>query len=151
MGTALVEDDVGKLHAAVGFLRSEVQNLLDKFEDHRRETSEKIDALQRETVKEHREVYNIVAATSEAMRNVDREVQAMKPLTEEYRLKAAALDQARKLAEDYREERAEKRGEEKFKKWLYGLAASVGGLIALILGKLFDRLTGGTPPMPPHP
>lgn len=135
MATALMEDDVGKLHAAVGSLRSEVKSLFDKFE-----------RLEETTITEQRKVHDIVVAQSEAVRNLDRDVREMKPVTDEYRLNREALEKARKLAEDYREERAEKRGEDKFKKWLYGLAASVGGLIAMILGKLFDKFTAGPPP-----
>lgn len=137
MGSELVQDDVAKLHQAVGSLRAEVHDLLGKF-----------DELQTSTIDEQRKVHDIVVAQSEAVRNLDRDVREMKPWTEEYRLNAAALAQARQLAEDYREERAEKRGEDKFKKWLYGLAASLGGLVALILSKLFDKWAGSPPPHP---
>ena len=138
MGFALVEDDVARLHAAVGFLRSEVQNLIDKFGELKDETATKIDDLHRETVKEHREVHNIVAATSEAMRNLDRDVREMKPHFEDYRLKAASLNEALELSKDYRERRAEWRGAWKF---VIALYVSIGGLITLALGKLFDWLT----------
>jgi len=66
-------------------------------------------------------VHDIVVAISEAVRNLTREVTEMKLLTE-----------------DYRERRAEKRGEEKYKNWLYGFVASIGGLMVFLLGKIWD-------------
>lgn len=105
-----MDDDVGRLHAAVGFLRSEVQSLVDRFED-----------LRQETMTEHRKVHDIVVAQSEAVRNLDRDMREIKPLTD-----------------DYRERRAEWRGAWKF---VIALYISIGGLITLALSKLFDWLT----------
>ena len=110
MAAALMEDDVGRLHAAVGSMRSEIKSLVDRFED-----------LRQETMTEHRKVHDIVVAHSEAVRNLDRDVREMRP-----------------LVEDYRERRAEWRGAWKFVIALYG---SIGGIITLALGKLFDWLT----------
>jgi ribosomal protein S15P/S13E len=89
----------------------------------------RIETLAERSSDEHRKVHDIVVATSEAMRNLTREVAEMKPLTE-----------------DYRERRAEKRGEEKYKNWLYGFVASVGGLMVFLLGKLWDLIAAR-----PHP
>lgn len=110
MGNELVSEDVGKLHAAVGSLRTEVKNLLDKFEE-----------LKESTITEQRKVHDIVVAQSEAVRNLDRDIREMKPLTD-----------------DYRERRAEWRGAWKF---VIALYVSIGGLITLALGKLFDWIT----------
>ena len=86
MATALMDDDVGRLHAAVGFLRAEVQNLFDKFE-----------RLEEITVTEQRKVHDIVVAQSEAVRNLDRDVREIKPLVEDYRERRAEWRGAWKL------------------------------------------------------
>jgi hypothetical protein len=129
MGRDLMADEESRVFEAIGELRRSVENLSDK-----------IDAVDERSITEHRKVHDIVVATSEAVRNVARDVAEMKPPVEDYRLKAAALSEAVELADDYKEKRAEDRGAEKFKKWLYGLAASVGGLIAILAGKLIDWL-----------
>ncbi len=95
----LMEDDVGRLHAAVGYLRTEVGKLSKQFD----------------------KVHEIVLAQSEAIRNIDRDLREIKPLTD-----------------DYRERRAEWRGAWKF---VIALYVSIGGLITLALGKLFDWIT----------
>src|SRR5882672_5392209 len=129
MGTGLMSADESRVFAALGAIQSELATLREDF----KEQEEK-------TTTEHRKVHDIVVATNEAIRNLTRDVAEMKPLVDAYRLKAASLDEAVELAEDYRERRAEDRGAEKFKKWLYGLAASVGGLIAVLASKLLDWL-----------
>lgn len=111
-GALMAAAEENKVYVAIGVLQSEVENLRDDFKE-----------LKESTVEEHRKVHDIVVATSEAVRNLTRIVDEMKPLTE-----------------DYREKRAEKRGEEKYKNWLYGMAASIGGLIMLVLSKLWDLI-----------
>lgn len=118
MGSGLVQDDVVKLHEAIGSLRSEVSALSAKF-----------DALRRDTIDEQRKVHDIVTATSEAMRNLDRDVREMKPLTE-----------------DYREKRAEWRGAARFAAWLYGAAGVVGGLVVWMISKAAELFSTR-----PHP
>lgn len=119
MGTALMAADEERVFTAIGRLEKGLSNLSEKF-----------DRLDERTTEEHNTVRDIVTATSEAIRNLTATVGEMKPLTD-----------------DYRETRAEKRGEEKYKSWLYGFVASVGGLIVFILGKLWDRFAAA----PPHP
>ena len=118
-GALMAAADENKVFVAIGVLQSEVENLRDDFKE-----------LKDGTVDEHRKVHDIVVATSEAVRNLTRVVEEMRPLTE-----------------DYREKRAEKRGEEKYKNWLYGMAASIGGLIMLVLSKLWD-LVASRPHLP---
>ena len=120
MGNGLMAPpEESRVFVAIGMLQSEVSNLSDKF-----------DELNQRTTDEQRKVHDIVVATSEAIRNLTRIIDEMKPLTD-----------------DYREKRAEKRGEERYKSWLYGLVASAGGLMVFILGKLWDAFTT----RPPHP
>lgn len=76
-----------------------------------------------DTKTEHRKVHDILDALSEAVRNVTRMVGEMKELTD-----------------DYREKRAEQRGADRVKAWLYWFWASIGGLVAVALGKLWDAL-----------
>lgn len=72
---------------------------------------------------EHRKVHDILDALSEAVRNLTRMVGEMKELTD-----------------DYREKRAEQRGADRIKTWLYWFWASIGGLVAVVLSKLWDAL-----------
>lgn len=74
-----------------------------------------------ESTREHRVVHDIVVATSEAVRNLSTAVSEMKPLTD-----------------DYRERRAEQRGAEALKRWLYAGAAAFGGVVVTILTKVWD-------------
>lgn len=110
--------DEERVFRAIGALERQVSNLSERFDDLAERSSD-----------EHRKVHDIVVATSEAMRNLARDVSEMKPLTD-----------------DYRERRAEKRGEEKYKSWLYGLVASIGGLVVFLLGKVWDIIVAR-----PHP
>lgn len=107
---ALMAADENRVFVAIGVLQAEVENLRDDFKE-----------LKESALEEHRKVHDIVVATSEAVRNIVRIVDEMKPLTD-----------------DYREKRAERRGEERYKNWLYGLAASIGGFVVLILSKVWD-------------
>lgn len=130
--------DEGKVFVAIGLLQGQITDLSERFE-----------ALRLQVVTEQRTVHDIVVATNEAIRNIARTVERIEPFANEYRLKAASIDESIELAEDYREKRAEQRGEEKFKKWMYGLAATAGGLMAVVVDKLYDKFWPGTPP--PHP
>lgn len=113
---------------------------LGKLEERIAGLSDKIDGIDQRSTAEHRTVHDIVVATSESVRNLTRMVEDMKPPVEDYRLKAAAIHEAVELAGDYKEQRAEDRGAEKYRSWLYGIAASVGGLIAILFSKLIDYL-----------
>jgi hypothetical protein len=118
MSGALMAADENRVFVAIGVLQAEVENLRDDFKE-----------LKESTIEEHRKVHDIVVATSEAVRNLVRVVDEMKPLTD-----------------DYREKRAEKRGEERYKNWLYGLSASIGGFLVLVLSKTWDAISAR-----PHP
>ncbi len=118
MGTQLMPTDENRVFTAIGMMQGQLTNLSDK-----------VDEYQAESTAEHRKVHQIVDALSEAMRNQTRMIEEMKPLTD-----------------DYREKRAEQRGEDRYKNWLYGLAASIGGFIVLILSKAWDVIAAR-----PHP
>lgn len=130
-------EDESRVFTAIGSLQSQLKDF-----------SEKLETLRLQTVTEQRTVHDIVVATNEAIRNLARTVERMEPSVKEYQLKAAAIDESIELTDDYREKRAEQRGEDKFKKWLYGLAASIGGITAILVGKIIDKFFT-TPP--PHP
>lgn len=131
--------DIERLFTALGMLTSQVSTLSDEMSEWRSATTE-----------EHRKVHDIVVASSESVRIIARDVAEMKPYVEAYKLKASDIDKAVILADDYQEERAERRGADKFKKWLYGLWAGGGALLVFVLGKLWDMITAaGT--RPPHP
>lgn len=133
-GTLMPSED-NKIFAALGSLQTQVSSLADK-----------VDNFHAASTEEHRKVHDIVDATSEAVRNIARDVAEMKPHVESYKHKAESIDGAVNLAHDYREERAERRGADKLKKWLYGLWASLGALLVFLLGKIWDALT-----IRPHP
>jgi hypothetical protein len=133
MGRELMPAEESRVFEAIGELRGELRKALENL-------ANKIDGIDERTVTEQRKVHDIVVATSESVRILTRDVAELKPPVEDYRLKAAALKEAVELTDDYKEERAEKRGEDRFKKWLYGFAASIGGLIAVMAGKLIDWL-----------
>lgn len=130
----MVVDD-NRIFTAIGMLQSQVTTLAENLEESRRESTE-----------EHRKVHDIIDALSEAVRNLVRVVEEMKPHVDSYRMKAAALDRAMELTEDYRDEKSEKRGEDRYKSWLYGMVASAGGLVVFVLGKLWDLISAR-----PHP
>lgn len=127
MGSELMPAEENKVYVAIGLLQNQVTTLSERFEELRAEVRD-----------EQRKVHDIVDATGEAARNLTRMLDDMRPAWDDYRLKAASLDETRVLAQDYREQRAEKRGEDRFKNWLFGLAASLGGLAAVMLSKLID-------------
>lgn len=129
-----------RVFIAIGTLQGQVTELFNKLEN-----------LRQQTTSEQRTVHDIVVATNEAIRNLTRTVERMEPHVREFQLKAASIDESIELAEDYREKRAEERGAEKFKKWLYGLAASIGGLIAVAIDRVIDKLFTTPTPPPPHP
>jgi hypothetical protein len=141
MGTALMQDDIAKLHAAVGFLRSELGNLSDKIDEQKRETDARFEEFSRETMTEHRKVHDIVVAQSEAVRNLDRDIRDMKPLTDDYRLKQADVKDAIAETKDYREKKAEARGAARLAGWLYTAAGVVGGFVVFLAGQLLEWLT----------
>lgn len=118
MGNALMPTDENRVFTAIGLVQGQLTSLSDK-----------VDEYQTASTEEHRKVHQIVDALSEAMRNQTRLIEEMKPLTD-----------------DYRERRAEQRGEDRYKNWLYGLAASIGGLVVLILSKTWDVIAAR-----PHP
>lgn len=130
-GTELMPPpDDNRIVLAIGLLQSQVSTLTERVEE-----------MAERTTVEHRKVHDIVVAQSESMRNVARDVVEMKPHVEAYKMKAASIDEAVSSARKFEVDQAEKRGAERFKNWIYGLAASVGGIIAFGLGKLIDLVT----------
>jgi archaellum component FlaC len=115
MGTHLMPADTERVYTAIGELQSEVSALSDKF-----------DVLREQTIKEQRTVHDIVDATSEAIRNLTRIIDEMKPLTD-----------------DYREKRAEMRGAARFANIIY---IALGGSFVLALNKLTEWIS-----VRPHP
>lgn len=126
-GNALMGAEEARVFTAIGRLENQISDL-----------SERLEALQTASRDEHREVHNIVVATSEAVRLLTRLVDDLRPHVESYKMKAEKLDEAIAAARDYRVEQAEERGAQKYKNWIYGLFASAGGIVALLLGKLLD-------------
>lgn len=110
MGSALMAADENRVYMALGVIQSELATLRDEFRD-----------LEEKTTIEHRKVHDIVVATSEAIRNLTRVIDEMKPLTD-----------------DYREKRAEARGAAKLAGWLYTAAGVIGGAVAYIGGKIIE-------------
>jgi hypothetical protein len=109
---ALMPDDVNDLRIAFGALQAEVKSL-----------SAMVSLHQESTTREQRLVHDIVVATSEAVRNLARIVDEMRPLTE-----------------DYREKRAEARGAARLAGWLYTAAAAAGGFVVVIASKAMEWL-----------
>jgi hypothetical protein len=97
----LMPGELDSLHIAFGALQTEVKTL-----------AATVSAHQESTTREQRLVHDIVVATSEAVRNLARIVDEIKP-----------------LAEDYREKRAEARGAARLAGWLYTAAAAGGGIV----------------------
>src|SRR5690348_3706964 len=115
MGTELMPAEENKVYALLGMLQSQVSNIADAMEEHRKTT-----------IQEHRKVHDIVDAMSESVRNIARDVTEMRPHVEAYKMKAEKIDDAVELAEDYQEKRAEARGAAKFATALW---VAVGGFI----------------------
>lgn len=134
-GIDLMAADEHRVFTALGELRNEITNLRKEFAE-----------LREKSTAEHRTVHDIVVASSEAIRNVARDVSDMKPHVESYKLKAEKISEAVDIADDYKLEQAEKRGADKFKAWLYWFWASIGGLVAVVIGKLWDAFNAR-----PHP
>ena len=100
----------GELHqlsVEIGALNANVENLTKLVEVARIESRD-----------EHRKVHDIIDALSEAVRGLTATVKEMKPLTD-----------------DYREERAEKRGAKRFISSAYALG---GAGIAVVVSKLAE-------------
>lgn len=142
MGHQMPPADEGRVFVALGEVRADLAVLAKRF-----------DELDTRTTKEQRTVHDIVVATSEAVRILTRLVDEMKPYVESYKMKAEKLDDAIAAAKAYQVEKAEERGAERYKSWIYGLVASAGGLVVFVLGKLFDKLFTAGPTLPPggHP
>lgn len=108
----------GELHqlsVQIGALSANVENLTKQVREHREESRD-----------EHIKVHDIVAALSESHRALTIIVKEMKPLTD-----------------DYREERAERRGAKRF---VYAAYALCGGSVAMIGSKIWERISAW-----PHP
>jgi hypothetical protein len=108
----------GELHQLsmlIGGIRSDITNLANEVRENKQETTA-----------EHRTVHDIVVATSEAVRNVARDVEYMKP-----------------LVDDYRDKKNEARGIAKLAGVLY---VTLGSIVALMANKAWDWLT-----VRPHP
>lgn len=138
MGTQLVEDDVARLHDAVGALRADLKGFSDRF-----------DQFREDTVDWERKTHDIVVAQSEASRNLDRDIREMKPFFEDYRMKAAALNKAIESSEDYRDKKSELRGVKSIVVWLYGAVVLAAGWVGALIMKYLENWPQG--PRPPHP
>lgn len=114
--------DTDRVHVSVVLLQSQLGQL-----------SERLDEIEEKTISEHRKVHDIVVATSEAIRNLTRTVEEIKPLTD-----------------DYREKRAEARGAARLAGWLYTAAGVVGGAVFFAASRIAEWLSL-RPPGPPHP
>lgn len=100
----------GELHqlsVEIGALNANVENLTNL-----------VHATREESRDEHRKVHDIVAALSEAVRALAKDMKEMKPLTD-----------------DYREKRAEARGAKRFMNSAYALG---GAAVAVVVGKLAE-------------
>jgi hypothetical protein len=107
--------EIHDLSLLIGGIRSDIVNLANEVRENKQETT-----------REHRTVHNIVVATSEAVRNVARDVEYMKP-----------------LVDDYRDKKMEARGAAKLAGAMY---VALGSTIALVASKAWDWLT-----LRPHP
>lgn len=108
----------GELHqisAEIGSLKSDVKSLTKLVSETREESRT-----------EHRKVHDIVDALSESVRGIAAHVKEMKPLTD-----------------DYREERAEKRGAKRFLTAAWALG---GGSVAMAGSKIVEWFNAR-----PHP
>lgn len=115
MGARIMATERANISTAIGALQAEVRILARTVRDN-----------QEASTQEHRKVHDIVVATSEAVRNLSREVSDMKPLTD-----------------DYREKRAEKRGAARLLHLLY---VTVGGLAGAFASKVMEIFS-----IKPHP
>jgi hypothetical protein len=115
MGVPLMAGELHELSVAIGKLQEGQDRLTQDLRD-----------VQEASTEEHRKVHDIVVATSEAVRNLTRQIAEMKPLTD-----------------DYREKRAEARGAAHLARALY---VTFGGMAGALATKLLDFL----PFRPPH-
>ena len=99
--------DLHQISVEIGGLNAKVDNLAELVRETREESRD-----------EHRKVHDIVDALSESVRGLASDVKEMKPLTN-----------------DYREERAEKRGAKRFISSAYALG---GAGIAIVVSKLAE-------------
>lgn len=118
-GTDLMPSDADKIFTALGVLKADMSNLSDRFDD-----------LNTRVTDEQRKVHDIVVATSEAQRVVVRQIDNLQRL----------VDEMKPLTDDYREKRAEARGAARLAGWLYTGAAAAGGTIVLVFKWVLDQL-----------
>ena len=107
--------DLHQISVEIGHLKSDVKGLTKLVSETREESRN-----------EHRKVHDIIDALSESVRGLAEHVKEMKPLTD-----------------DYREERAEKRGAKRFLTAAWALG---GGSVAMIGNKLVEWFNAR-----PHP
>ncbi|MDE2106684.1 MAG: hypothetical protein KGL39_56230 [Patescibacteria group bacterium] len=119
-----------------GFQFDELSGALGALQAQVRHLAEAIDRNYEESRDEHRKVHDIVVATSEAVRNLTREIAEIKPRAAEVpALKAMVEDEMKPLTDDYREKRAERRGAARL---IYLVYIAVGGAIGAIMNRLLD-------------
>lgn len=114
-GVYIMAGELDEFSAAIGALQAEIKSL-----------SRTVHYNQETSTTEHRKVHDIVVATSEAVRNLTRIVHEMKPLTD-----------------DYREKRAERRGQRNLITAIYVM---LGGIIGATASRLMEFFT-----FKPHP
>lgn len=110
-------ENMHELAIKIGVLQTQVAAL-----------SERVEEIEQSSLDEHRKVHDIVVATSEAVRNLVRTIEEMKPLTD-----------------DYREKRAEARGAARLAGWLYTAAGVIGGALFFMATRIVEWL-GSRPP-----
>src|SRR5436190_16275319 len=99
MGNALMPTDENRVFTLIGLVQGQLTSLSDKVDD-----------FQQASTEEHRKVHNIVDALSEAVRNLVRIVEEMKPLIDDYRDKRFNIADAILETKDYQLKKAEARG-----------------------------------------
>lgn len=120
-------EEVDRLAALIGEVKGGLDHLAREFENHKHQT-----------VKEQREVHNIVVATSEAIRNLTRTVDEMKPLTDSWRMKAPVVEEMKPLVDDYRTKRDQASGIAKFAVMLW---VTVGGAVVIVFNRITEAIS----------
>lgn len=114
-GLQVMSGELDHLSMAIGGLQAEVKILTRTVRDNQEASTD-----------EHRKVHDIVVASCEAIRNLTKIVEEMKPLTD-----------------DYREKRAEGRGRTRM---IHALYVSGGGLMGALIARAMDIFS-----VKPHP
>ena len=101
-----VPEGLAGIRMMLGMLQGQIQNLQDELREYKQDIAEDHEEIR----DEQRTVHNIVDATNEAIRNVNREVADMRPHVKEYMLAAADLREAVRTARTLRDKQSFDRG-----------------------------------------